>query len=73
MNAIRKALRKWWECRTKRCAYYSYYLADGPADLTHIGFHSAEKLATAHFKNCRADWAKGNCRTCIDWEKRLRA
>lgn len=31
------------ECRTKRCDYFTHYLAYGPADLTHEGFHEATR------------------------------
>lgn len=66
-------LRQWWECRTKRCDYYRHYLAYGPADLTHIGYHSAERLAESHFKSCTLSNSARECAVCFRWEKRLRA
>lgn len=69
---VRRWLRNQWECRTKRCSYYDHYLAYGPADLTHEGFHAAERKADAHMKNCR-NWGERECRVCSNWEKRLRA
>lgn len=38
------------ECRTKRCSYFQFYLAYGPAELTHEGYHAAEKIC--------AEWQK---------------
>lgn len=32
-----------WLCALKRCAYYRQYLVRGPADLTHMGYHAAER------------------------------
>jgi len=31
-------------CRRKGCSYYKHYLAMGPPDLTHDGFHAAEEI-----------------------------
>jgi hypothetical protein len=31
------------ECQKHECSYFDYYLAQGPADLTHEGYHAAEK------------------------------
>jgi hypothetical protein len=31
------------DCRAKTCTYYWHYLAQGPDELTHEGFHAAEK------------------------------
>jgi len=70
--AIRRAVKRRWECRTKRCSYYAHYLAYGPAHLTHIGYHSAEKLGGAHFANCSYS-GPGLCSICESWERRLRA
>src|SRR5207249_9931908 len=42
----------WWSCLRKRCDYYEVYQAYGPADLTHIGYHAAEKLALEHRTDC---------------------
>ena len=38
-------LRQWWLCRTKRCSYYTHYLAyeeAGEPNLSHDAYHSAE-------------------------------
>lgn len=32
------------ECRKHECSYYRHYLAYGPADLTHEGYHAAEVI-----------------------------
>ena len=55
------------------CSYVSHYLAYGPADLTHAGFHAAEKLAEQHMAGCRLIEMKGGCSTCQRHEERLRA
>lgn len=34
-------------CRKRQCTYYQHYLAYGPAELTHEGFHVAEKHCEA--------------------------
>jgi hypothetical protein len=69
---VKRFLRQWWECRTKRCSYYDDYLAYGPADLTHEGFHSAERKADLHFKNCKYS-GPDLCPACSRWEKAVRA
>ena len=69
---IKRAIQQWWQCRTKRCDYYRHYLAYGPAELTHIGYHSADRIASEHFKNCRTSHER-ECSICTSWEKRLRA
>jgi hypothetical protein len=69
---MKRAIRKWWECQTKQCDYYENYLAYGPAELTHIGFHAAERLAGKHFDNCSYN-GPGSCSICQRWEQRLRA
>src|SRR5204863_9347917 len=38
---LRNKLKSWWICRAKKCDYYEHYLAYGPAELTHEGFHAA--------------------------------
>jgi hypothetical protein len=62
------------ECRAHTCGYYSQYLAYGGPDLTHEGYHAAEKLAEHHFASC---WSirhdRGPCQVCISHEQRLRA
>lgn len=62
------------ECRKHECSYYQHYLAYGGPDLTHEGYHAAEKLAAGHFESCssvRHD--RGPCSLCISYEQRLRA
>jgi hypothetical protein len=31
------------DCTLKQCSYYQHYLAHGPMELTHDGFHAAER------------------------------
>jgi len=70
---INRFIRNWWECHiNKTCTYYDHYLVYGPAELTHIGFHGAERKANAHFKNCTYA-GEGLCSVCSRWEERLRA
>jgi hypothetical protein len=69
---MRNAFRNWLDCRMKRCTYYGHYLAYGPAELTHIGYHSAERIASAHFQNCSYN-GPNLCSVCTKWEERLRA
>ena len=69
---LRKLLREFLDCRMKRCDYYTHYLAYGPAELTHIGYHSAIRLANAHFDSCRIHLDR-ECPVCTRWEKRVRA
>jgi hypothetical protein len=59
-------------CRRRACAYFQGYLAYGPPELTHDGYHAAERLAEAHIGACNWDWRRGGCPTCADWERRLR-
>jgi hypothetical protein len=61
------------DCRAHTCSYYRWYLAYGPADLTHEGFHQAEQQAHAHMNQCSRSPERGICPICSDWEKRLRA
>jgi hypothetical protein len=35
------------ECREHRCGYYTHYLAHGAPELTHEGYHAAEKKCDA--------------------------
>jgi hypothetical protein len=61
-------------CRRHECDYYRHYLAYGGPDLTHEGYHAAERIAAAHFASCasiRHD--RGPCQVCIGHEQRLRA
>jgi hypothetical protein len=60
------------ECRRRACTYFGSYLAYGPPELTHEGYHAAERLAEGHIRLCNWDWRRGGCPTCADWERRLR-
>jgi len=64
-------LRTWWSCTTKKCDYYQVYQAYGPLELTHVGYHAAERLALEHLTNCVAP-SEGVCRLCEEWANRLR-
>ena len=69
---VKRAIRNWWHCQTKRCDYYDHYLAYGPAELTHEGFHAAERLAENHFRGCSYN-GPNLCPVCTRWEQRVRA
>jgi hypothetical protein len=59
------------ECRAHTCEYYQHYLAYGGPELTHEGFHAAEKIAEHHFASCgsiRHD--RGPCQVCLSPEQR---
>ena len=43
LRRLRYALRMWWRCRRRTCDYYRYYLAEGPPELVHEGYHAAER------------------------------
>lgn len=64
-------LRGWWECRTKRCDYFQVYQGLGPAELTHVGYHAAERMALEHRANCEVRTER-ECETCKTWAERLR-
>ena len=85
MKKIWWSLRRWiiqrWQCATKQCDYYTHYLAYGPADLTHIGFHNATKKGLAAQQRVM-DWynahpkgqaPEGLMRIASNWEARVRA
>lgn len=57
----------------ENCSYVSHYLAYGGPDLTHAGYHAAEKLGERHMVNCRLMERTGSCASCAEWERRLRA
>jgi hypothetical protein len=63
------------ECQTHTCTYYTHYLAYGPADLTHEGFHQAERMGDEHIRNCTRTHNAPHavCPICTRWEVRLRA
>jgi hypothetical protein len=79
MNAVLKfceqhllwPMRRWLECHTKRCDYYQSYQALGPAELTHVGYHAAERLALDHRVGCEVREER-ECETCRMWAERLR-
>jgi hypothetical protein len=73
LRRLEVAIRGWWECRTKRCSYYTHYQVYGPCELSHVGWHNAEKAGLAHFESCRHTWGTAPCSTCLNWERRLRA
>lgn len=55
------------------CSYVGHYLAYGGPDLTHGGFHAAERLGAQHFDRCRVYESGRQCSACTGWEQRLRA
>lgn len=61
------------DCQARECDYYNGYLAYGPAELTHVGYHSAEKLYEKHADSCTWNWHRSACPACKNWETRLRA
>jgi hypothetical protein len=64
-------VRRWCECRLKRCDYYQSYQALGPPELTHIGYHAAERMALEHRGTC-VTREERRCETCEGWAERLR-
>jgi hypothetical protein len=57
----------------EHCCYVSDYLARGPADLTHGGFHAAEKASFAHISTCTlTERTNKICRVCVSHEERIR-
>jgi hypothetical protein len=68
LEKLKDAIEEWWRCRTGTCDYYTHYLANGPADLIHADYHEAERLAAAHFDDCRyVD--PDTCPTCAIWQR----
>jgi hypothetical protein len=70
------------ECRTRQCTYFQHYLAYGPADLTHDGFHAAEKRCHDAQDRCMNFHEKNGypngqntacCKTALYWEQAVRA
>jgi hypothetical protein len=70
---LQQRLSEWLDCRLKRCSYYSHYQAYGPCELTHLGWHFAEREGLRHFQNCDRMERTGVCPVCTHWEQRLRA
>lgn len=69
-------------CRSKRCDYFTHYLAYGPAELTHEGYHAAcikngeaQKRADEWFKAhpLAVKLPEGLDQLCRTWEARVRA
>jgi len=60
-------------CTAHQCEFYLGYLAYGPADLSHEGYHSACLKFRQHTDSCNHDWGTGGCPTCLRWEERVRA
>jgi len=84
MKTFRR-FRRWivglFECLTFRCGYYRHYLAYGPADLTHVGYHWAERHC-CDAQQRLTDWMEthpeGNVPTHLErsadhWERKVRA
>lgn len=68
-------------CQQHKCTYFMHYLAYGPADLTHEGFHAAEAHCTEVQLRIEK-WMKehptdqipeGMMRVASAWEARVRA
>ena len=68
-------------CERKACGYYTHYLAYGPADLTHDGFHEAERKC-AYWQGRAEKWYEDHPEgdlpasieaQCRRWEKAVRA
>lgn len=56
-----------------RCLYVSQYLARGPAELTHAGFHAAEREGARHIQNCTyTERTNMFCDYCAEHEQRVR-
>jgi hypothetical protein len=66
-------LKAWWVCKTRRCDYYQTYQAYGPPDLTHVGYHAAERLAIEHFvSHSENAGSSRGFKICKNWAERLR-
>jgi hypothetical protein len=81
LEQARDALARYDECAEQACSYYQHYLAYGPPDLTHEGFHAAEKVCESWQKRA-SDWLdrhptgmlpKGLEEACARAEMRVRA
>ncbi len=78
---MRRWLRQQWRCLTHQCDYYQHYLAYGPAELTHIGYHAAERHCERAQRRL-AEWLDTHptgdvpaylSREASRWEERVRA
>ena len=68
------------KCREKKCSYFTHYLAFGPPDLTHDGFHAAEVKCEEAQKRA-SEWYEAHehkplpaalDQLCREWETRVR-
>jgi hypothetical protein len=74
-------LYQWWQCTAKECDYYTHYLAYGPAELTHEGYHSAARICDRWQQLSMKWWEEHPNSTgpdpyeqmCERWEKAVRA
>lgn len=61
------------ECRRRTCDYYGHYLAHGPKELEHEGYHAAVARAERHMAACSA-WESGRrCSLCCSLERLVRS
>ena len=67
-------------CQHHRCSYFTDYLAMGPADLTHEGYHAAEKK-NEEAQKAQVEWCRKHpaitmpedAKWAVEtWERRLR-
>jgi hypothetical protein len=71
------------DCRERKCSYYTHYLIYGGPDLTHEGYHGAEKECEAAQRRAQEwmdnpandgkDLPKGLEDRCKRWEQAVRA
>lgn len=77
---IKHAVQNWYRCQTQQCDYFEHYLAYGPAELTHEGYHAANRKC-AYWQEADAKWMEDHPnalespfrKQCETWEKRVRA
>lgn len=77
---IKRAFHQWWDCQTKNCDYYNHYIAYGPAELSHEGYHVAcrkcehwQKRNSEYFLKHPEAMHSPFEKQCEVWEKRVRA
>lgn len=76
---VRRKIRRRFECLFHECTYYQHYLAYGGPELTHRGFHEAEKHCEHWQKRMMEyldegkDVPTGVEHICRTWEERIRA
>jgi transcriptional regulator of heat shock response len=76
------------DCRSETCSYYQHYLAIGPAELVHEGYHAAERQCARlqeeleeHEARCPKCGSGGDLcsygrmldKRVREWEERIRA